>query len=109
MRISFQEIQHNTALHSSLMFIPMVIMGAATNIFTGYMVDKVTVGILVFVSGVISTVSPLLMALVNPDWGYWRGSFVAMALSPVHADGPFSFPSLSPYYPFPIPPQANRR
>ncbi|KAJ0418466.1 major facilitator superfamily domain-containing protein [Aspergillus carlsbadensis] len=83
---SFQEIQHNTALHSSLMFIPMVITGAATNIFTGYMVDKVKVGILVFVSGLISTVSPLLMALVKPEWGYWRGPFVAMALSPVHAD-----------------------
>ncbi|KAL3489239.1 major facilitator superfamily domain-containing protein [Aspergillus germanicus] len=90
----FQEIQHNSALHSSLMFIPMVIMGAATNIFTGYMVDKVKVGILVFVSGLISTISPLLMALVKPQWGYWRGPFIAMALSPVHADVLFTVSNL---------------
>ncbi|KAL2815126.1 protein-tyrosine phosphatase-like protein [Aspergillus granulosus] len=79
-------IQHNTALASSLMFLPMVIVGVATNIFTGYMVDKVQVGVLVLVSAMISTISPLLMALINRNWGYWRGPFMAMALSPLHPD-----------------------
>ena len=69
------------------MFLPMVVAGAATNIFTGYTVDKIPVGVLVFASAVISTVSPLIMALVNPSWGYWRGPFVAMLLSPIQSDG----------------------
>ncbi|KAL2829864.1 major facilitator superfamily domain-containing protein [Aspergillus pseudoustus] len=90
----FQEIQHNSALSSSLMFLPMVIVGVATNIFTGYMVDKVQVGILVFVSAVISTISPLLMALIKPEWGYWRGPFMAMALSPLHPDVLFTVSNL---------------
>ncbi|KAL4783731.1 major facilitator superfamily domain-containing protein [Aspergillus varians] len=91
---SFQEIQHRSALASSLMFLPMVIAGAVTNIFTGYTVDKISVGMLVFVSAVISTISPLLMALVNPDWGYWRGPFVAMLLSPIHTDVLFTVSNL---------------
>jgi uncharacterized YccA/Bax inhibitor family protein len=65
----------------------MVIIGAITNFFTGYTVDKVRVGVLVFGSAIFSTISPLLMALIDPSWGYWRGPFVAMFLSPIHPDG----------------------
>ncbi|KAL4761119.1 major facilitator superfamily domain-containing protein [Aspergillus foveolatus] len=90
----FQEIQHHSAFKSSLMFLPMVVAGAATNIFTGYTVDKIPVGVLVFASAVISTVSPLIMALVNPSWGYWRGPFVAMVLSPIQSDVLFTVSNL---------------
>ncbi|KAL2826475.1 major facilitator superfamily domain-containing protein [Aspergillus cavernicola] len=90
----FQEIQHRSALTSSLMFLPMVIVGVVTNIFTGYTVDKVQVGVLVCVSAIVSTISPLLMALINPDWGYWRGPFVPMFLSPVHPDVLFTVSNL---------------
>lgn len=65
----------------------MVVVGAATNIFTGFVVDKIQVRTLVLVSAIISTVSSLLMALVKPEWGYWKGPFVAMLLSPLHPDG----------------------
>ncbi|KAL4887269.1 major facilitator superfamily domain-containing protein [Aspergillus karnatakaensis] len=90
----FQEIQHLSAFTSSLMFLPMVIAGALTNIFTGYTVDKVRVGWLVFVSAIFSTVSPLLMAVGDPDWIYWRGPFVAILLSPIHADVLFTVSNL---------------
>ncbi|KAE8150551.1 major facilitator superfamily domain-containing protein [Aspergillus avenaceus] len=90
----FQQIQHHSALISSLMFLPMVGVGVITNIFTGYMVDKVRVGVLVFGSASVSTISPLLMALVNPSWGYWRGPFVAMLLSPLHPDVLFTVSNL---------------
>ncbi|KAL4746862.1 hypothetical protein BDW72DRAFT_206971 [Aspergillus terricola var. indicus] len=90
----FQEVQHHSAFKSSLMFLPMVVAGAATNIFTGYTVDKIPVGVLVFASAVISTVSPLIMALVNPSWGYWRGPFVAMFLSPIQSDVLFTVSNL---------------
>ena len=65
----------------------MVVVGAVTNIFTGYLVDKVTVGLLVFISAVISSAVPLLMALGPANWSYWRAAFPAMLLSPVNADG----------------------
>ncbi|KAL4795827.1 major facilitator superfamily domain-containing protein [Aspergillus venezuelensis] len=74
----FQEIQETSAFHSSLMFLPMVVAGAITNIFTGYTVDKVSVGVLVFVSALLSTVSPIIMALVRPEGGYWAGPFVVL-------------------------------
>ncbi|BCS19475.1 uncharacterized protein APUU_12303A [Aspergillus puulaauensis] len=90
----FQEIQHHSALASSLMFLPMVIAGAVTNIFTGYTVDKISVGQLVFVSAIISTLSPLLMALIKPSWVYWRGAFVSMLFSPIHADVLFTVSNL---------------
>ncbi|KAL4930975.1 major facilitator superfamily domain-containing protein [Aspergillus undulatus] len=90
----FQEIQHHSAFSSSLMFLPMVVAGAITNIFTGYTVDKISVGALVFVSAGISTVSPLVMALMRPEWGYWRGPFASMLLSPVHSDVLFTVSNL---------------
>ncbi|KAL6237207.1 hypothetical protein BDW75DRAFT_228862 [Aspergillus navahoensis] len=90
----FQEIQHHSAFTSSLMFLPMVVAGAVTNIFTGYTVDKVSVGVLVFASAAISTVSPLAMALGNPSWGYWRGPFTAMLLSPIQSDVLFTVSNL---------------
>jgi hypothetical protein len=82
----------------------MVVVGAATNIFTGFVVDKIQVRTLVFVSAIICLVPPLLMALVKPEWGYWQGPFVAMPLSPLHPDGMYwprsSFLSLSIFLSF---------
>ncbi|GLB09282.1 hypothetical protein AtubIFM57258_005199 [Aspergillus tubingensis] len=90
----FQNIQHHSALISAVMFLPLVIVGALTNIVTGYVVDKVEVRTLVFVSACISTISALLMALVKPSWGYWRGPFVGMLLSPLHPDVLFTVSNL---------------
>ncbi|KAL4965481.1 major facilitator superfamily domain-containing protein [Aspergillus stella-maris] len=102
----FQEIQHTSAFHSSLMFLPMVIAGAITNIFTGYTVDKISVGVLVFVSALLSTVSPIIMALVRPEGGYWAGPFVGMLLSPVHSDVLFTVSNLIISFAYPGPNQA---
>lgn len=33
--------------------------------------------ILVIVSATLSAISPLLMAVVNPDWSYWYMAFIA--------------------------------
>ncbi|QKX59097.1 uncharacterized protein TRUGW13939_06228 [Talaromyces rugulosus] len=90
----FQKVQNKSALASSVRFIPMVVVGAATNIFTGFVVDKIQVRTLVLVSAIISTVPALLMALVKPEWGYWRGPFVAMLLSPLHPDVLFTVSNL---------------
>ncbi|KAL3468858.1 hypothetical protein BJX99DRAFT_242592 [Aspergillus californicus] len=38
------------------------------------------------ITTVLSCVLPLIMALVNPQWGYWRCTFVAICLNSVAAD-----------------------
>lgn len=68
----------------------MAITGTATNIATGYLVDKVDVNLLVSSATVITAISPLVMAIANPQWSYWRGSFISMALSPISGDGMIS-------------------
>lgn len=65
----------------------MVIVGALTNVVTGFCVNKVSAQILVVVSAAISAVSPLLMAIINRNWTYWRAAFPAMLLSPINPDG----------------------
>lgn len=83
----FQRIHHLSALQTSLRFIPMIVVGSTTNIFTGYFVDKVAVRHLIFYSAALSSVAPLIMAFAPADWSYWRSAFVPMLLSPLHADG----------------------
>lgn len=39
---------------------------------------------------VISAISPLIMALVNPSWSYWRCAFVAICLNSIAADSLFT-------------------
>lgn len=68
----------------------MAITGIATNIATGYLVDKVDVNLLVSSATVITAISPLVMAIAKPQWSYWRGSFIPMALSPISGDGMIS-------------------
>ncbi|RYP66130.1 hypothetical protein DL771_007964 [Monosporascus sp. 5C6A] len=90
----FEHVEDLSALETSIRFLPMVIVGAATNIATGFLVEKVQVRHLVSYSAVITLASPLLMALVTPSWGYWKGAFIAMVLSPLHPDVLFTVSNL---------------
>ncbi|RYP35318.1 hypothetical protein DL767_003857 [Monosporascus sp. MG133] len=90
----FEHVEDLSALETSIRFLPMVIVGAATNIVTGFLVEKVEVRYLVSYSAVITLASPLLMALVTPSWGYWKGAFIAMLLSPLHPDVLFTVSNL---------------
>ncbi|KAK5164198.1 uncharacterized protein LTR77_009892 [Saxophila tyrrhenica] len=89
-----QLVQDNTALQTSIRFIPMAVVGAATNILTGFLVDKVRVRPLVVASAVITTASPIIMAFSEPSWNYWLGPFFAITLSPLHPDVLFTVSNL---------------
>jgi MFS-type transporter involved in bile tolerance (Atg22 family) len=65
----------------------MIVVGAITNIITGFLVDKVRVRTLVVTSAVLTSIAPILMATARPEDGYWRGPFEGMSLAPVHSDG----------------------
>ena len=68
----------------------MVVVGAGTNIVTGFLVDKVQVRTLVVISAAITLLPPILMAVIQPRWIYWSAAFVAMLLSPLHPDGQYA-------------------
>jgi ATP/ADP translocase len=107
----FEQVEGVTALQASLRFLPMIFVGAMTNIVcespctsrinanqhvnnaqvTGFLVETIDVRHLVSFSAAITVASSLLMALVTPEWGYWKGPFIAMLLSPLHPDGTYPF------------------
>jgi hypothetical protein len=83
----FQDVQHLSALETSLRFIPSIISGSALNIATGFLAHRFRADYLVVVTAVIASAAPLLMALINPAWPYWYSAFWAMFLIPFSADG----------------------
>ncbi|KAL7905465.1 major facilitator superfamily domain-containing protein [Trichoderma velutinum] len=82
----FQQVQRQSALHASLQILPSLISGALTNISTGIFVNRMPVMWSVLISSMISTVAPLLMALINPAWPYWYDAFFAQILTPLSCD-----------------------
>lgn len=88
----FQEVQELSALQTSLRFMPAVVSGAIVNISTGLFVHKIRADYLVIVTTLVSGISPLLLALINPSWPYWYAAFWAMLISPLSCDGMSSTP-----------------
>lgn len=56
------------------------------NLTTGYFVDRVPAFWLVIVSTTLAAGAPLLMALIDPHWIYWKGAFFAQVLAPIAGD-----------------------
>lgn len=90
----FQVTQGLDALGAALRFLPMVIVGIATNVVAGFVMDKISAGKLVFAGGLLSAVSPLLFAVQDPRWTYWAAGFPAMCLSVVSTDLLFNVSNL---------------
>lgn len=61
-------------------------MGVFVNLATGYIIDRVSTFWLVLGAVVLTSVSPLLMALIDPQWSYWKGAFFAQCLGPLACD-----------------------
>ncbi|KAL2045725.1 hypothetical protein N7G274_002156 [Stereocaulon virgatum] len=90
----FQKVQSLSALRSSLQFLPHVIMGASTNILTGYLISRVKVRTLVVASALVTMIASPLMATINVHTSYWRAAFWALLLSPVNPDVLFTVSNL---------------
>ena len=90
----FQDVQQLSALQTSIRFIPSIISGAFLNIATGALAHKFRADYLVAVTSLISAISPLLMALVDPAWPYWYSACWAMLLTPFSADVIFTVAAL---------------
>ena len=74
---SFQQVQGHSALGASLRIIPALITAVLSNISTGYFVNRMPVMWVVLISSAFTAVSPLLMAVIDPQWPYWYMAFTA--------------------------------
>ncbi|KFA46926.1 hypothetical protein S40293_03630 [Stachybotrys chartarum IBT 40293] len=82
----FQEVQHLSALQAAVRIIPSLIVGFILNLTTGLLVHKVPVVWIVAITSILTAGSPLLMALIQPQWTYWTNAFVAQLLMPFNVD-----------------------
>ena len=89
-----QDVQHLSALQTSLRYIPGIISGSILNIATGALAHKFRADYLVVATSFISAICPLLLALVNPEWPYWYSACWAMLLGPFSADVMFTVAAL---------------
>jgi len=82
-----QQVQLLPAIQASIRFLPNILVGVALIPLWGAIMHKVPAYYLVLVPSVVTAVSPLLMAVIKPTSSYWLGSFWALLLSPIAADG----------------------
>lgn len=82
----FQEIQQATPLTTSLYLLPNLATGVLLNILVGTFVHKIPAFYLVSISAIICSISPLFMALLNPNWNYFYLAFWAQVFAPFSAD-----------------------
>ena len=81
-------------------------MGVLTNVFTGFVVNRLPVIRVVLVASALSAASPLIMALINPKWLYWDAAFIAQVLQPLCPDVLFTVGLLIVSAVFPVHTQA---
>lgn len=74
---SFQEVQGHTAIETSLRILPALITAVLSNLTTGYFVNRISVTWVVLISAALTAISPLLMALIDPQYPYWSMAFTA--------------------------------
>ncbi|KAG7406842.1 Efflux pump terJ [Fusarium oxysporum f. sp. raphani] len=84
--LAFQEIQYLSAVDAGIRILPSTVVGLGLNLMTGLIVHKIPAVWLVAVSSLLSSGSPLLMAVINPSWSYWVGAFFAQILLPFSID-----------------------
>lgn len=84
---SFQEVQDLPPIQAAVRFLPNVIIGIILNVATGLLVHRLHANHLVLVTTLLSAGSPLLLAIIDPQWSWWYCAFWAVLLGPLSADG----------------------
>lgn len=90
----FQEVQGFNALETALRFLPMPLSGLLANLAMGLVLHRIRADWIVLATTVVSCVSPLLMALVDPSWSYWVAAFLAVFLNATGAESLFTISNL---------------
>ncbi|OAL38268.1 hypothetical protein AYO20_02327 [Fonsecaea nubica] len=90
----FQDVQHLSATQTSLRFLPAPVAGVVTNIIMGLAVHKVRADWAVIITMAISSISPLLVAIMKVRAPYWEYVFPAIALNAIGPDVLFTVSNL---------------
>ncbi|KAH0541696.1 hypothetical protein FGG08_003859 [Glutinoglossum americanum] len=86
----FQEVQGHSALETAWRFLPTPISGSLSSIVTGLVLHRIRADWIINATTVVSSLSPFLMALVDPKWSYWVCAFPAIFLNSIGADSLFT-------------------
>jgi hypothetical protein len=87
---SFQEVQLLSPVQTSLRILPEIVVGVILDVMTGVIVQHVHAGYLLLFASLLSSVSPLLMAVIHISWPYWWCGFWAVSLSAFVVDGKYA-------------------
>lgn len=90
----FQDVQKISTLGTAIRFLPAPISGALANVGVSLLVHRLRGDWIVTLTSLISIISSILMATINPIWSYWRSAFLAQLFNPVGADGMFTVANL---------------
>ncbi|KAG5657334.1 hypothetical protein KAF25_005898 [Fusarium avenaceum] len=82
----FQDIQHLSAVEAATRILPSIAVGIILNVITGHIVHIIPAVWLVTTASLLSSGSPLIMALIQPMSSYWIGPFFAQLLLPFSID-----------------------
>lgn len=61
-------------------------MGIVLSVGTGLILHRFSAYWIVLLASLVTAISPLLLAITNPDWSYWYTLFWAVMLSAIAAD-----------------------
>jgi len=90
----FQDVQLLSATQASLRFMPAAIFGLITNVVVGLTVHKVRANWMVIGAMVITSIAPILVAVMKIRASYWEYAFPAIALNVIGPDTLFTVSNL---------------
>ncbi|KAJ5624255.1 major facilitator superfamily domain-containing protein [Penicillium lagena] len=90
----FQRVQGLSVLATSWQFLPIPISGTLSSLITGLILHRVRADIIISTTVIISSFSPIMMALSDPAWSYWKCSFPAIFLNCIAADSFFTISNM---------------
>ena len=82
---SFQQVQGLSALEASIRILPALVTAVLINVSIGYFVNRLPIMLVLLAASAITALSPLLMAVIKPQWPYWYMAFTAQVRQ---IDGP---------------------
>ena len=98
----FQNVQLLPVLETSLRFLPTPISGTLSALVTGMILHRVRADAIINITTIISGISPLLMAIADPSWTYWKAGFTSIFLNSIAADSLFTVSNILIAGMFPI-------
>lgn len=85
----FQKVQGMSTIEASLMFLPTPISAIIYDIIIGLILHRVSPTFMIASTSILSSFTPLMLALLDPTWSYWAALFPALLFSSVASDASF--------------------